>query len=85
LQRNQDMPAITDDILTITKMTATQLKEELAVFLYAKNKLSFGQARKLAGMDVLQFQELLYNNQVSLHYGITDLEEDIKAIHSYTE
>jgi predicted HTH domain antitoxin len=79
------MLTITDEILTITKMTAAQLKEELAVFLYAKNKLSFGQAHRLAGMDVLQFQELLFNNHVPIHYSITDIEEDFEAIHSYNK
>jgi predicted HTH domain antitoxin len=77
------MPTITDEVLSITKMTASQLKQELAIFLYAKNKLSFGQAHTLAGLDVLQFQELLFNNQVPMHYGIDDLEEDFKAIQSY--
>ncbi len=76
------MFTISDEILSTTKMTATQLKQELAVFLYAKNKLSFGQARKLAALDVLQFQELLFNHQIPMHYGIADLEDDFKAIHS---
>jgi predicted HTH domain antitoxin len=79
------MPGIIDDILTATQMTATQLKQELAVFLYAKNKLSFAKAHKLADLDVLQFQELLFNNQVPIHYGTDDLEEDIKAIQSYNK
>ena len=75
------MLTITDDILNTAKMSATQLQQEVAAFLYAKNKLSFGQARKLAGVDVLQFQELLFNNNVPLHYGVTDFEDDFRAIH----
>ena len=77
------MLTITDEILSATKMSASQLKQELAVFLYAKDKLSFGQAKKLAGVDVLQFQELLFNNNVPMHYGISDLEDDFKAIQGY--
>ena len=61
------MPTVIDEVLAITKMSATQLKQELAVFLYAKNKMSFGQAHNLAGMDVLEFQELLFNNNVPLN------------------
>ena len=79
------MLTITDSILTITKMTATQLRQELAVFLYAKDKLSFGQAHRLAELDVLQFQELLFNNEIALHYGAAELEEDFKAIQSYAK
>ena len=64
-------------------MSATQIQEELAVFLYAKNKLSFGKARKLAGVNVLRFQELLFNHDVPMNYSIADLEDDIKAIRTY--
>jgi predicted HTH domain antitoxin len=77
------MLTITDDILNTAKMSATQLQQEVAMFLYAKNKLSFGQARKLAGVDVLQFQELLFNNNIALHYGVADFEDDFKAIHEH--
>jgi predicted HTH domain antitoxin len=77
------MLTITDEILNSTKMSATQLQQELAVFLYAKNKLSFGQARKLAGVDFLQFQELLFDNDVPLNYGVSDFEDDVKAIRQF--
>ena len=77
------MLTITDDILNTAKMSATELQQELAVFLYAKNKLSFGKARKLAGVDVLQFQELLFDHDVPLNYSMADLEDDIKAIRTY--
>jgi predicted HTH domain antitoxin len=74
------MLTITDEILNAANMSPVQLLQELAVFLYAKNKLSFGQASKLAGLDVLQFQELLYNNNIPLHYGIAELEDDFNSI-----
>jgi predicted HTH domain antitoxin len=77
------MLTITDEILSATKMSAAQLKQELAVFLYASNKLSFGQARKLAELDIMQFQELLFANNIPMNYGIADLEEDIQAIRTF--
>ena len=74
------MLTITDDILAAANVTATELKQEIAVYLYTKNKLTFGQARRIAAMDVLQFQELLFNNGITLHYGISDLEDDAKSL-----
>ena len=77
------MLTITDEILNASQMTATQLQQEVAVYLYAKSKLSFGQARKLAGLDVLQFQELLFNNNVPMHYGVSDLQDDFNSIQRF--
>ena len=74
------MLTISDEILQNANMTPQQLLQEVAVYLYAKNRLSFGQARKLAGLDVLQFQELLYDSNVPVHYSVSDLEADYKTI-----
>ena len=77
------MLTISDDILENAGISAHELVQEIAIYLYAKNKLSFGQARKLSGLNVLQFQELLYTNNVPGHYGITELEEDFKSIRNF--
>lgn len=74
------MLTISDDILTMTKMTATELRQQMAIFLYARHKLSFGQAQHLAGLDVLQLQELLFENEIPLHYEVSDLEDDIATL-----
>lgn len=77
------MLTISDDILDNAGISAHELLQEIAIYLYAKKKLSFGQAKKLSGLNVLQFQELLYNNNVPNHYGITELEEDFKSIQNF--
>ena len=77
------MLTISDNILNSAGLSANELLKEIAVYLYAKKKLSFGQARKLAGLNILQFQELLYNNNVSSHYDIAELEEDFKSIQNF--
>ena len=74
------MLTITDELLQTTHMTEAELRQELAVYLYAQKKLSFGQAQKLAGLDVLQFQELLFRSKVDLHYGVSDLMEDYESV-----
>jgi predicted HTH domain antitoxin len=79
----KSMLTIPEDIFATIKMTPAELRRELAIFLYAKNKLSFGQACKLAGLDVLQFQEVLFDNRIPLHYSLADFEDDFKAIHAY--
>ena len=79
------MLTIDDNVLKSAKISATDLMEEIGIYLYSKNKLSFGQARKLTTLNVLQFQELLFNNNVVHHYGIKELEEDFLAIQKSSE
>jgi len=77
------MLTISDDIPNTTGLSADELLHEVAMYLYSKNKLSFGQARKLSGLNILQFQELLYDSGVPVHYGISELEEDFKNIQNF--
>lgn len=69
---------ISDDILRQTQLTEATLREELAMLLFQKYKVSFGQARKLAGMNVIAFQKLLAKHEIPLHYEVDDFEKDLQ-------
>lgn len=71
---------IPDDILQATRLTEDELKQELAVILFQKDKLTLGQAGILAGMNRLQFQHLLASRKIPVHYGVAEFEEDIKTL-----
>ncbi len=71
---------IPDDILQATRLTEDELKHELAVILFQKDKLTLGQASILAGMNRLQFQHLLARRKIPVHYGVTEFEEDMKTL-----
>jgi len=71
---------IPDDILQATRMTEEELRQEIAVLLFQKEKLTLGQACGLAGMSRLQFQHLLASRQIPMHYDVTEFEEDLKTI-----
>ena len=51
-------------------MTEAKLMLELAVMLFQRDKLTLGQAGKLAGMDQIQFQLLLGSRKIPIHYGV---------------
>lgn len=72
--------SIPDDIARAANLSADRLIQELAVRLYATRRLSFGQARRLAGVDVLSFQAMLADSGVTLNYGVQDLDDDMQAI-----
>ena len=52
----------------------------MALWLYSGRKISFGAARKLAGMDVWQFQELLDERGITAHYDVEEYLADLKTL-----
>lgn len=71
---------IPEDLIYTTRMTETELLQELAVVLYQKEKLSLGQASKLAKMTQLQFQGLLGSRQINVHYDVAEFTQDLKTL-----
>lgn len=55
-EERNGMLTISDEVLESARISANELQQEIAVYLYSKNKLSFGQARKIAGLNVFSFR-----------------------------
>ncbi|MEW6481554.1 MAG: UPF0175 family protein [bacterium] len=68
------------DIFQSARITEEELKQEMALLLFKKEKLTLGQASQLAGITQLQFQHLLASQQIPIHYGAEDFEEDLKTL-----
>lgn len=71
---------ISDEILQATHMSESELKQEIAILLFQKEKLTLGQASRLAEMTQLEFQHLLASRQIPVHYDIAEFEEDLKTL-----
>jgi predicted HTH domain antitoxin len=71
---------IPDNLVYSTRMTEEELLQEIAILLYQKEKLSMGQASKLARMNQWQFQLLLGSRQIPVHYDITEFESDLNTL-----
>jgi len=72
--------AIPEDIIQATRMSEEELKQEIAVMLFQKEKLTLGQAAHMAGLSQLQFQHLLASRQISVHYDVEEFQEDLKTL-----
>ena len=57
-----------------------ELRKELALQLYRENLLSFGNARRLAGMTKRDFHDLLGERQIPRHYDVEDYETDLENL-----
>lgn len=71
---------ISDEILQATHMTADELMQEIAVLLYQREKLTLGQASRLAGMSQLRFQHLLASRQIPVHYDGAEFDADLRML-----
>lgn len=68
------------EFLLATRMTTEEIQLELAISLFQQNKLSFGKARELAGLDFWTFQQILGSRSIAPHYDIAELREDLATI-----
>ena len=71
---------IPDEVLRAASLTGEELLVELAVYLYDKERLSFGQAKNLAQLSHLDFQRELGKRDVYIKYDIQDLKDDLKTL-----
>jgi predicted HTH domain antitoxin len=71
---------ISDETLQAARLSAAELKQEIAVLLFQKNKLTLGQASKLAEMSQFRFQHLLASRNIPVHYDMKDLEDDLATL-----
>jgi predicted HTH domain antitoxin len=71
---------ISDDILLAIHMDEAELLKEIAVLLYEKDRLTLGQASKLARTSQLQFQHVLASRGIPVHYGVADFEQDLTTL-----
>ena len=56
---------------------------DLAVYLYDKEQVSMGQARKLAGLNQLEFQKEMGKRDVYMKYDVEDLEADLETLRQF--
>lgn len=71
---------VPDEILSATRMTEAEMRQEIAVMLFQKEKPTLAQASRFAGVNRIAFQHLLASRQIPIHYGVEDFEQDIKNL-----
>ena len=68
---------IPDQALVSAKISSEELLLDFAVYLYGKQILSIGQARKIVDLDLISFQKELAKRDVFIHFEVEDLEKDL--------
>ena len=71
---------ISDKTLQSVDMSEVELKQELAILFFRREKFTLAQAARFANMTRLQFQKSLASRKIPVHYYIEDLEHDLKTL-----
>ena len=67
-------------VLDAAQMSTRDLRRELALTLYAQQRLSLGKARELAGLSLWEFRHWLGLRRIEVHYDADDLRDDIATL-----
>ena len=71
---------ITKDTLADINLSEKEFLIDFVCYLYDKKRLSMGKARKLAGLNLIDFQKELAKREVNIRYSDTDLDTDLKNL-----
>ena len=71
---------IPDEIVYTTHMTPAEFMQEIALSLFQRDKLTLGQASRMASMSQLQFQHLLASRRIAVHYDVAEFEADLQTV-----
>jgi predicted HTH domain antitoxin len=71
---------IPDEILAASHITELELKQELALTLFQQERLTLGRASSLAGLSQREFQRLLAERRIPIHYGVEDFKQDLETL-----
>jgi predicted HTH domain antitoxin len=71
---------ITIDLPDNLALTESDLHREVAIALFQQNHISLGRASKIAGIYIMDFQKLLADRGICVHYDVEDLEQDVQHL-----
>ena len=65
---------------TIMENEFAEMRQEIAVMLFQREKLTLAQASRFARMHRVTFQHLLASRRIPVHYGVEDFEQDLQNL-----
>lgn len=71
---------VPDEIIATTGLSDSEMKQEIAIMLFAQEKLTLAQASRFAGVDRMTFQHLLASRKIPVHYDVSDFEQDLENL-----
>ncbi len=71
---------IPDLLIARSPISESEIRLEVLVALYQKHVLTLEKAARMAGLTRLDFQRLLAERSIPIHYDVADLEMDLRHL-----
>jgi predicted HTH domain antitoxin len=68
---------IPDELVQASGLSEDELLQELVLLLFQRENISLGKASRILGLTQIEFQALLADHNLCIHYGVEELHEDI--------
>ncbi len=73
---------IPDDILSASEMSEADLKLEISIILYKREKISAGKACEWLGLNLIEFRRALGQRGLTINYNVEDFQSDLETLRS---
>ncbi len=73
---------VSDEIIQASGLSERELLWEIVIMLFQRDKISLGKASELLGIHRMEFQKLLAERGICVHYDVLEFQEDIKTLQS---
>ncbi len=71
---------ISDDIIRASGLSERELLLEIVLMIFRQDKISLGKASELLKLHRMQFQQLLADRGICVHYDVAEFQEDLKTL-----
>jgi len=71
---------ISDDLVNASGLSERDLFLEIVLMLFRQDKISLGKASELMGIHRMQFQKLLADRDICVHYDVAEFQEDLETL-----
>ncbi len=71
---------IPDELLKKTHLSEKDLMIEIALIFYQRNTFTLGQASAFAGVHQMEFQKILSERKINIHYDSESFREDMNVL-----
>jgi predicted HTH domain antitoxin len=71
---------ISDELVKVSGFSENELFGEIVLMLFQQDKISLGKASELLGLHRMQFQKLISERGICVHYDIDEFQEDLKNL-----
>ena len=71
---------IPEDLLKASRMSESELMQEIVLMLFQQERLTLGRASRLLCLSPIELQRLLASRKICVHYDVEDFRYDLKSL-----